>query len=371
MDKQNKYLNERINHLLKFGSPLRCEMDFLGVLKKKKQKNKNSPKKERKKIRRRRRGRAKMGATQTKETKHLLQVEGDYENFKMVPFYARFATVPFAEGSMRWCYEGRILNDKGKIVHPDAFPEGKCVVKAFKEGSATNAQGLTDDYKNSYFADRVAVMFNQKIPTTRPLRFAIPFIAQLDAQTGPKASEKVASSNVKEKLASREWVSIEPFISGEYRKFTSNSGWVDPHIGNAIPAYMHFSWLYSRGTIVVSDIQGVRCNTCYMLTDPATQSINREFGETDLGAEGIVRFLTTHVHTDLCRNMPWPNKSDIDVFKSLLTMKPVMGTTFSFQLPSEVSNNPGLKTGYSLFISKFFRDASEGRKKEEGEEGRK
>lgn len=296
-----------------------------------------------------------MGAVQSNETKHLLQVEGDYENFKMVPFYARFDTVPFAEGSMRWCYEGRILNDKGKIVHPDAFPEGKCVVKAFKEGSATNAQGLTDDYKNSFFADRVAVMFNQKIPTTRPLRFAIPFIAQLDMQAGTKASGKVASSEVKAKLASREWVSIEPFISGEYKKFTSNSGWVDPNIGNAIPAYMHFSWLYSRGTIVVSDIQGVRCQSCYMLTDPATQSVKREFGETDLGSEGIVRFLTTHVHTELCKHMPWPNKEDINTFRSLLTMKPVMSTTFSFQLPTEVANNPGLKTGYSLFISKFFK----------------
>lgn len=297
-----------------------------------------------------------MGVSQSNETKHLLQVEGDYENFKMVPFYARFDTTPFAEGSMRWCYAGEILNDKGRVVHPDAFPDGKCVVKAFKEGSATNAQGLTDDYKNSYFADRVAVMFNQKIPTTRPLRFAIPFIAQLDMRAGAKvAGMKVTTSDVKEKLASREWVSIEPYIVGEYKKFTSNSGWVDPRIGNAIPAYMHFSWLYSRGAIVVSDIQGVRCDTCYMLTDPATQSIKREFGETDLGAEGIVRFLTTHKHTELCKHMPWPTQSDINVFKSLLVMKPVRGTTFAFQLPTEVSNNPALATSYSLFISKFFQ----------------
>lgn len=297
-----------------------------------------------------------MGVSQSNETKYLLQVEGDYSELKMVPYFARFDSTPFAEGSMRWCYAGIVLSDKGKMVYPDSFPDGRCVVKSFKEGCAVDAQEWTDDYKNSFYANAVAAEFNKAVPTTRPLKFAVPYVAQIDTRAGAKVMGiTMTPDDVKGKLESREWVAIEPFIVGEYKKFTSNSGWIDPHIGNAIPAFMHWGWVHSKGQVLVSDIQGVRRDTCYMLTDPAVQSVDRHYGATDLGAEGLVRFLTTHKHTELCKALPWPSDEEIRLFKALLTTKPIKHTTFSFQLPNSVRNDPTLQVNYKAFIDRFFK----------------
>ena len=43
-----------------------------------------------------------------------------------------------------------------------------------------------------------------------------------------------------------------------------------------------------------------------MLTDPAIQSMDHMFGSTDLGIEGILKFLVTHQHTSLCEDLQWP-----------------------------------------------------------------
>jgi len=57
-----------------------------------------------------------MGAEQSNETKNLMKVEGSYDSTTEMPFFARFQPEPFAEGSMRWCYSGVILDSEtGKI----------------------------------------------------------------------------------------------------------------------------------------------------------------------------------------------------------------------------------------------------------------
>jgi hypothetical protein len=132
-----------------------------------------------------------MGGAQSNETKNIIRVEGTYEGMSMMPYYCRFETTPFAEGAMRWCYAGVVLDEAGRVTRvPDAFPDGRCVVKAFKEGTALAAGSWTDDYLNSYFAQSLAGKFNEQIPTTRPLRFAIPYIAQIDTRAGTKVCKK-------------------------------------------------------------------------------------------------------------------------------------------------------------------------------------
>ncbi len=96
------------------------------------------------------------------------------------------------------------------------------------------------------------------------------------------------------KIKQNEWHAIEPYITGKYQKFVSNTNKTKKDIGKAIPAFMHWNWVFSRGEKVVSDVQGVIKNNYYHLTDPAVQSINSEYGLTDLGAYGILVFLAKH-----------------------------------------------------------------------------
>ena len=97
---------------------------------------------------------------------------------------------------------------------------------------------------------------------------------------------------------------------------------------------MHWNWVYSKGEKVVSDVQGVEKNGYYLLTDPAVQSINQEYGSTDLGAYVILVFLAKHQHNQYCQHLPWPNTRIINIINSYhqATYK---RTTFSFEFKSD------------------------------------
>lgn len=118
------------------------------------------------------------------------------------------------------------------------------------------------------------------------------------------------------KIKENEWLAIEPYITGYYEKFVSNTNKTKKDIGKAIPAFMHWNWVFTRGEKVVSDVQGVIKNNYYHLTDPAVQSINSEYGLTDLGAYGILVFLAKHKHNEFCENLPWPNSQTINMLKA-------------------------------------------------------
>ena len=125
-------------------------------------------------------------------------------------------------------------------------------------------------------------------------------------------------------------VAIEPYISGNYIKFSSNTGYENPDFDAFIPAFSHYTWIRSKGTRVVLDAQGVFKDGKYYLTDPACQSLDQKFGNSDLGAMGLCKFLLCHKHNDICRNWTWiPNGFDgmLRAFKATSIKR----TSFSFE----------------------------------------
>ena len=88
---------------------------------------------------------------------------------------------------------------------------------------------------------------------------------------------------------------LEREIRGDFEKFSSNSGWcsgVDP----ILEAFSHWTWCHTQERELVCDLQGHRGDGSlphlgddyyYLLTDPAICSSDREYGESDLGAEVI------------------------------------------------------------------------------------
>lgn len=94
---------------------------------------------------------------------------------------------------------------------------------------------------------------------------------------------------------------IEPFIVG-YTKFNSNTGWscTNTEDGQLMQALSHFSYHYTRGQVLLCDLQGGYHRSCIVLTDPALLSPSAQFGPSDLGRKGIEEFFECHTCTKYC-----------------------------------------------------------------------
>jgi len=94
--------------------------------------------------------------------------------------------------------------------------------------------------------------------------------------------------------------SLEPFIPGKYEKYTSNAGYVAKG-SELAQAFSHFTWDFSGGDMMVTDIQGVNAS---VLTDPQIHSEkNLRFGRGNLGIRGMDRFFMTHTCNKFCHQL--------------------------------------------------------------------
>lgn len=102
----------------------------------------------------------------------------------------------------------------------------------------------------------------------------------------------------------------EPLIRN-FKKFTSNSGWIDNDgswMTEAMEAFSHYTYHMTCGELIVCDLQGrYRDNSRFRngksrfeLTDVAICSRSRSFGPTDLAEKGIESFFANHVCNQFC-----------------------------------------------------------------------
>jgi len=97
---------------------------------------------------------------------------------------------------------------------------------------------------------------------------------------------------------------VERFISGHYKKYNNNTGWVSEDDRNTPGTFSHFSYVASDGELLICDIQGVGD----IYTDPQIHSRNGQgFGQGNLGQEGIQHFLCRHRCNRICKFLRLPN----------------------------------------------------------------
>lgn len=292
-----------------------------------------------------------MFTTSSNESTNLYKID-EYLKEHETNFYACFEKKPKSEGAFRYCYCGKIKDINDKDISNNYFPNGKCVVKVFKKKVAKYKTDLDEDFKNSIYADKVSKIFNSSYRgKLNELKFVMPFAARMNkfAKTCLFFVIEIYNSDSKKKIKEDEWIAVEPDIGEPYEKFVSNTNWVNKNIGDTIPAFMHWNWVYSKGEKVVSDIQGVKKDKCYQLTDPAIQSINYEYGSTDLGPYGLLVFLAKHEHNDYCKDLPWPSNECINLLKNY-HQSTSKRTNFSF----EFKNDPNIKGLYENIKNKVF-----------------
>ena len=273
-----------------------------------------------------------MGTNYDNESKYLYKIDENL-NTTQLKYYSCFEKTPEKEGAFRFCYFGTIKDQYDEPSSNSYFPDGKCVVKVFKKKVAYHKTDLNEDFKNSIYARKVSKIFNKLYGNVlSELKFVIPFAASMDkyATFNLFFFIPITNSDAEKKIKKHEWFAVEPFINGNYEKFVSNTNWENPNLGVSIPAFMHWNWVYSKGEKVVSDVQGVKKDEGYILTDPAVQSINSEYGSTDLGPYGILVFLAKHTHNKYCKDLPWPKKDLVELIRSY-HQSTSQRTTFSFE----------------------------------------
>ena len=96
---------------------------------------------------------------------------------------------------------------------------------------------------------------------------------------------------------------VEKYIEGEYKKVNNNRNWSDEH-RNTPQAFSHFTYVKSKHTILVCDIQGVGDTW----TDPQIHSHDQQgYGKGNMGQEGILKFLESHKCNEICRWLKLPS----------------------------------------------------------------
>ncbi|XP_062404814.1 transient receptor potential cation channel subfamily M member 7 isoform X2 [Sardina pilchardus] len=138
-----------------------------------------------------------------------------------------------------------------------------------------------------------------------------------------------------------QWFAIEECITGEFRKFNNNNGdEIVPTnlLEETMLAFSHWSYEYTRGELLVLDLQGVG----EILTDPSViksgekGSHNMIFGPANLGDDAIRNFRAKHHCNSCCRKLKLP-----DLKRNEYTPDKV---TLSQDAPPDDPSQPGSST---------------------------
>ncbi|XP_030326019.1 transient receptor potential cation channel subfamily M member 6 isoform X2 [Strigops habroptila] len=112
--------------------------------------------------------------------------------------------------------------------------------------------------------------------------------------------------------SANQWLTIEKYMTGEFRKYNNNNGdEITPSslLEELMLAFSHWTYVYTRGELLVLDLQGVGEN----LTDPSVikpedkKSGKMVFGPANLGEGAIRNFITKHRCNSCCKRLKLPD----------------------------------------------------------------
>uniref|UniRef100_A0A8C5X6W6 non-specific serine/threonine protein kinase n=1 Tax=Malurus cyaneus samueli TaxID=2593467 RepID=A0A8C5X6W6_9PASS len=131
--------------------------------------------------------------------------------------------------------------------------------------------------------------------------------------------------------SANQWLTIEKYMTGEFRKYNNNNGDEITPISlleELMLAFSHWTYVYTRGELLVLDLQGVGEN----LTDPSVikpedkKSGKMVFGPANLGEDAIRNFIAKHRCNSCCRKLKLP-----DLRRSDYTLETV-GPAFKIEM---------------------------------------
>ena len=191
------------------------------------------------------------------------------------PFSALIAPAPFGRGAMRFAF----------YVVDQHYPDRKYVGKVYQFADPIFQQksAYEGDMASQAVAALLAKEFTVCYPES-PIEFVQAQLLDLGAST----------------TFPFRFMAIEPWIPGDYEKYTSNAGHISKD-SDLAQAFSHFTWDFTSGELMVADIQGVNQTT---LTDPQIHSQDTDrYGRGNLSTKGMDVFFMNHVCNDICRTL--------------------------------------------------------------------
>ena len=230
---------------------------------------------------------------------------------------------PFAEGAMRASYYAVDL----------AAPQALFVAKRYRKKKVRSSQYFNDasmHWVSNHWAD----MFNGYSPP-KAVQFVPAAVAELVSR-----GEKDGRTFV---------LGLEPYLTGKFRKYNNNNGFVatsGSNIQRSTPqAFSHFTYHYSCGELMVVDIQGV--GDAY--TDPQLLTTDGEgYGRGNLGTEGMKKFFKTHKCNAVCTFLRLPNMGRI--LKRALSFNAAHSKHMKGQLTGSTVEDEGISEDLSAFL---------------------
>lgn len=215
-------------------------------------------------------------------------------------YSATFEREPFGQGAFRYAFKGRL--------HGHGPRDNElCVVKVFKEKHADEFSIYRPDISLYKRANLFAQDFN-KLGFERKIRFPTPLVARMDSHGGFRVLFLFKRKDTRY-VARNEKVFIEKFLPGTYQKFNNNFGFEDEKSSSLLPAFTHWTYEKSKHKFILCDLQGVKTEDEYLLTDPAVNSVEQLYEEcgTDCGITGIDAVLKGHTCNAVCRTLNLPS----------------------------------------------------------------
>jgi hypothetical protein len=161
--------------------------------------------------------------------------------------------------------------------HTQKEGEDEYVAKASIDDTA-NVQEYLEDCQMQAMCKYYATCYNKRNPPKK-VEFVDAFVIQRFQKPGQPI------------------MACEPYMKGNYVKYSNNFGYVSPDDRNTPQAFSHFTWWFSNGQYMVVDIQGVGDK----YTDPQVHSLDGlRFGRGNCGKEGMAQFHATHKCNSIC-----------------------------------------------------------------------
>ena len=203
----------------------------------------------------------------------------------------------FAEGRFRRAYMGTWTSPVRKMGQ-------RCVVKELKEYVTWEPSDWDTTKMIQEEAQEMAKGFNAFSNTNYPIKFTGVEVLQVLSSGDPEATLRVGES-----------VIVEEYIEGVFKKWCNNYGFISHEAettSKSMPAFMHWSWWNNNGQMMIADLQGVKMDNSYLLTDPVilSDSGDNQYGCTDMGVEGMAMFFTKHRCNPFCQTLPAPRFED-------------------------------------------------------------
>lgn len=217
----------------------------------------------------------------------------------------RITNNPVEEGEMRFAFYS-IITEVSSGIFTWRKDRKKGIVKESRfEGAHNCRENLVNQAHIQAVALYLADRFNEKLEEHRIDSNKIIYVP-------------VELLNIPSRPEGKQFYSLEPFIDGSYLKFNNNNGYVNREqeaLHPILQTFTHFTYCYSKGLVMVTDVQGVVGRDCYWLTDPAVHTIEPSKilkDPTNLGTSGITAFFNTHNCNICCTRLGLKPPTEMD-----------------------------------------------------------